>query len=190
MNVQRVERITDLMRHTGSQHCKSRKSLHFDRLLRGTVGLSDVAQDDRATDRLAFLAIRIVTHHRNDIKIQQAIIRIKNLQIPAYDITMRAREGLPVNSSNDLIQRTSEAGLGLDSKKSTCGSVEIKNPSFGVRDNDAFKNCVEDCFEESLLSGNFDKIVLHLARLDERKTFYEFIEKSAFHDGLTGIQQR
>ena len=164
------------------QHRERGEFLDLDSLLRVAVGLRDVSQDHRAADCLGFLSIGLVAQQRHDVEIQKAVVRIKNLEVTADDFCFRPAERLPVDTSHDLCQRLADAGIGFNAEKTTRRAVEIENASLGVCDDDAFENRVENGFQKTLLAGDFDEVILHLAGLHQRKAVDEFVEKSAFHE--------
>ena len=71
------------MRHSSRKKSERRKALAFDGLLRRAAILSDVAQDDRATNELL---MRVFANKRHDIEIQESVFRIKDLEIAADDV--------------------------------------------------------------------------------------------------------
>ena len=184
VDVERVEGIPDFMGNTGSQHGEGGEFFDFDRLLRVAMGLCDVTKDDRTTDRLGFVSIALVAQQGNHIKIQKAVIRIKDFEVAANNLGLRTAQGLPVDTSHHLGQGLPEACIGFNTEKTTRSPVEVKNAALGVGDNDTFKNRVENGLEKSLLAGDFNEVILHLARLNERKAVDEFVEESAFHGSL------
>ena len=110
-----------------ARRVKRRKALALDRLLRRAAILSDVAQDDRAPDE--FL-VRILAHQRHDIEIQEAILRIEDLEIAADDFA-RARSLPDVESADDLSERFAEAVFRIDSKESAGGAIQINDSTAG-----------------------------------------------------------
>jgi len=111
MNVQRVERISDFMRHACCQQGQRIQTFRFDSLLGCAPALSDIPQDNdvanllsTSSDRPAWRAealrspltrslldaspcrsyiyrLAVFNHQRKDIKIDEAILRIENFQV-------------------------------------------------------------------------------------------------------------
>ena len=90
-----------------------RKALAFDGLLRRAAILSDVAQDDRASNQ--FL-VRVFADQRHDIEIQESVFRIEDLEIAADNVTW-ARGLSDLESAHDLSQRFAEAVFRVDSER-------------------------------------------------------------------------
>src|SRR5260370_14327048 len=118
MNIERVERIPDLVRDAGSKQSERVEPLRFERLLRASPALGDVAQDDRVTDALPrdvhpllAMAVGVVLvrtyltldHQRHDVEINETIRWIKNLHVPAHR-AFTARKRFPIKPTNALIQ--------------------------------------------------------------------------------------
>ena len=164
-----------------SQHVESGETLHLNRLLGLSPGLGDIPQNDGPSHRLAVLRIFFVGHQRNDIEIQNPILRIKNLQVAAHRTTASAAQGAPIDPSHDLSKRLANAGVGLDPEKTTRCAIQVEDASLGIGDDDALEDGIEDGFQEPLLSRDFDEVVLHLAGLHQRKPLDQLVQKSPLH---------
>ena len=84
MDVERIEWISNLMSHPGSEHVERGEPLDLDSLFGFATRLGDVPQNDRQTDCFAALRIFFIGHQRHDVKIQNTIFRIEDLQVATH----------------------------------------------------------------------------------------------------------
>jgi len=71
--------------------------------------------------------------------------------------------------------------LGLARRYSTCCIVEVSDPGFRVRHDDAFLDGIEHGFQETFLLRQAQKIILHVFRTDAAEALDEFFKKARFH---------
>src|SRR6516164_751429 len=156
MNVERVERVSDFVRDTGSEQRQRVQALGLDRLLFAAPAFSDVTQNDRMSDlvtryvdlisvvpircRLAF------DDERHDVEINEPVGWIKNFHVAAdRDLTLRKRR--PIETAYAFIEAFAERIVGIDAKQMASRVVQIGDSPFRIGDDDSFLDRIENRFE-------------------------------------------
>src|SRR5438552_5870858 len=112
------------------------QSLALDRFLRCAPALGNIAHDDGIADLLAVAAVvdrGIFTsvkpglnHERDDVKINEAIARIKNFEVPR-DRTTTVGERIPIKSSHSFLEQFAYGILAIEAEKLAGGVIQISN---------------------------------------------------------------
>src|SRR5205809_1135558 len=130
MDVQRVERITDLVCNAGGEQRERIQSLRLNDLLCGAPTLGDIAQDHSVANLFTVAgdgdpircftkrypvstygvsgsshgpSLPVFDHQRHDIKIDETICRIKNFHV-ATDRPAALSKRLPIETADALIE--------------------------------------------------------------------------------------
>src|SRR5205823_13656109 len=108
----------------------------LDRFLHRAPALGNIAHDDGIADLLAIaelvghgISISVkprLNHQRNDVKINEAIARIKNLQV-SRDRTTTVGECIPIKPAHSFIKQFSCGILAIEAEKLAGGVIQISN---------------------------------------------------------------
>ena len=96
VDVERVERIADLMGHAGGEQGERVEALGLQRFLRLRAGAGEVAHQHHVAERFAGV---LAVVDRREIEIQEAVLRIEHLQIAA-DRAAGFAEALPIQPAD------------------------------------------------------------------------------------------
>src|SRR5215467_4825670 len=139
MNVQRVERVADLVGYACCQQCQRIQPFRLNGLLGCPPALGNIAQDHDVSDlgrrswshgpvaRILFDASQrrgdsasftMLDNERHDVKVDEAILRIKNFHVMAdWPATLRQR--FPIETSDSFVERFANSIRRLQSKQAT-----------------------------------------------------------------------
>src|SRR3984893_200982 len=121
------------MRYTRREQGQGVQPFALDCLLHAPPALGDVAQDNRMTHLYSRYVDLILgrppfDHERNDVKINEAVGWIKNLDIAA-DRPATLRERPPIQSADALIEPFSDGIAAIQTKHLAGGFVQISDAS-------------------------------------------------------------
>gem|GEM_PF-904936 len=104
MDVERIERVAEFMRHPGGQQREGGEPFGFQRLFRGAARLRDVAQDDGVADDDARFVLFLPDFalQRGNVEIEDAVFGIENLHVAADHLFRAARHLAPVQPPKPL----------------------------------------------------------------------------------------
>src|SRR5207244_7272981 len=158
--------VPNLLRFTRNRRCQPTAFANRDC---NSAGISDSGY------RLAML-----DHQRHDVKIDEAILRIKNFHVMAdWPATLRQR--FPIETLDTFVERFADGIRRLQSKQSASCVVQIRDPAVRIGNDDAFLDSIENRFQKTLLLGQAQKIILHLFRADAPEPLDKFFKKTGFH---------
>src|SRR6266566_6224075 len=119
-------------------------------------------------------------HQRDNVKIDKPILRIEDFHVVA-DRAAAASQRFPIKTANAFIEPLAGCFACLQPKYSTCCIVEVSDPGFRIRHDDAFLDGIEHGFQETFLLRQAQKIILHVFRTDAAEALDEFFKKARFH---------
>src|SRR5882724_3451361 len=128
-------------------------------------------------------------HQRDNVKIDEPILRIKDFHVVAHRAAA-ASQRFPIKTANAFIEPLADCFACLQPKYSTCCIVEVSDPGFRVRHDDAFLDGIEHGFQETLLLRQAQKIILHVFRTDAAEALDEFFKKARFHKLMLRLNPR
>src|SRR6266536_2074506 len=190
MDVQRIERITNLVCNAGGEQRKRIQSLRLNNLLRGAPALGNIAQDHGVADLFAVTrgrdpghfsakrspfsiagvsdssqgpSLTVFDHQGHDVKIDEAICRIKNFHV-ATDRLSALSERFPIETTDAVIEPFPDGVARAEPKQLAGRIIKVSNAASRIGHNDAFLNGVENGLEEAFLLRQTQKIILHLFR--------------------------
>ena len=118
MDVERVERIADLVGNARGEQGERIQSLRLNDLLRRAPALGDIAQDHGVANLFAVAgtvsisgvsdsshgaSLAVFDHQRHDVKIDEAICRIKNFHVPT-DWPAALSKRFPIETEDALVE--------------------------------------------------------------------------------------
>lgn len=112
---------------------------------------------------------------------------VKDFHVAASDFVAVTVEVVPIESMDELGDVLAGGGGGLESEEICGRAVEVKEFAVGIGDEDAFKEGIEDGFEETFFAGELGKVILDFVRLEELDFFEELFEEAAFHLWSSGF---
>src|SRR2546421_10103586 len=119
-------------------------------------------------------------HQRDTVKIDEPILRIEDFHV-VPDRAAAASQRFPIKTANTFIEPLADCFACLQPKYSTCCIVEISDPGFRVRHDDAFLDGIEHRFEKPFLLRQAEEVVLYIFRADAAEALDEFFKKARFH---------
>src|SRR6478752_1895915 len=128
-------------------------------------------------------------HQRDNVEIDEPILRIEDFHVVA-DRAAAPSQRFPIETSNAFIEPFADCFARLQPKYSACCVVEVCDPGFRVRHDDAFLNGIEHGFQEPLLLREAQKIILHIFRPDAAEALDEFFKKTRFHKLRSWLKAR
>src|SRR2546423_11347476 len=123
------------MSHARRQQGERIQPLALDRFLRRAPALGNIAHDDGIADLFAvagvvrgiFISVKPrLNHQRDDVKINEAIARIKNLEV-SRDRTTTVGERIPIKSAHSFVEQFAYGILAVEAEKLAGGGIQISN---------------------------------------------------------------
>src|ERR1700740_2538829 len=100
-----------------------------------------------------------------DVKIEESVLRIKDLDIPTNGGLVGPKRQ-PIKASKLFLQRPSKSRLGFNTEKLRGRCVDKLDFTLDIGHNDALLQGVENPFQKPFLAREPDEIVLHLFRVN------------------------
>src|SRR6266496_5001293 len=119
-------------------------------------------------------------HQRDNVKIDEPILGIEDFHVVA-DRAAASSQRFPIKTVNAFVEPLADCFACLQPKYSTGCIVEVSDPGFRIRYDDAFLDGIEHGFQETFLLRQAQKIVLHVFRPDAAETLDQFFKKARFH---------
>ena len=179
VDVQRVQRIADLMRDAGGQERQRLHPFAFDGLKGFFPRLGRIVQDQRHAGTARGLAIQ-----RRGIQPQKTRPRIKHFKFMADDLRAAGVVGAGNFQPVHLRQKLMDVLLlfaGLQTDEPRDRLVEIKHAALLVHHQHAILNGVEQGFEKTPLPGNPLDDRLQSFRVQPPDAAKHFVEKTGFN---------
>ncbi len=175
MNVERVERIAELVRDARGQQRHGIELLRLDRLARLVAPRGQVVENDgEAHER------RVLVLQRDEIEIEIARLRVKHLEV-AIDHAALGQDGGPVKFLQVLRNRRAH-GLGrVDAEQRGDGVVEVEDAAVRIDHDDAFLERIEDRLKKALFVVEPLQVSLQVARSYPVDPVKELIQERVFH---------
>ncbi len=178
VNIERVERIAQLVRHAGSQQGDGVELLRLDRLPRLVAPRGEVVEDDREAHQRGLLVLQ-----RHEIEVEIARLGVEDFEV-AVNQPPLGEDGRPVEFLQVMRDRRAERARRVDADEALNSVVEVENLAGRIDDDDAFLQRVEDRLEEALLVVEPLEIGLQVALADAVDAVEELVEERVFHDFL------
>ena len=131
--------------------------------------LTDAPQGRGYTARFAAL-----DHQRHNVKIDEPIRRIKNLDVPA-DRGAALGQRFPLQAAHPLIEAFADRIVRLKPEYFTSRVVEVGDAPFRIGDDNSFLDGIEHSLQKSFLLRETDQIILHFLRPDSAKVLDQFL---------------
>ena len=181
MDVQRVQRVADLVGDTGGEQRDRGKFFRFDGALGASARLRHVAQDDRhACHDGVFLV-----GNGHDVETEEPLLRIEHFQFVrvhlAPFVLVRRPDFLPIEVAQITRQRLADGAFGINAEELTRRGIQIGDAPFGIGHNHAFLNRVEERFQKALLAGELEDHALQALGINPLDPTDQFIEKGRLH---------
>ena len=178
MDVQRVERIADLMRNARGEQGERLHALAFDGFKRFLPRFGRVMQNQRHAGTALCLAIE-----RRGVEAEKAFARIKNFKLMPRDVraagAIRAGNLLPVH----LRQKLGDVQIFLarpQADELRDGLVEINHASIFIYDQHAIFDGVEERFEKTPFAREALDNSLQPFRIQPTDSAKDFVKKTGF----------
>ena len=178
MNVQRIERISDFMRHAGRQQCERLDALAFNGLEGFLPRLGGIVQNERDAGTAGGFAIE-----RRGVKTQKARTRVIHLKFVPGDVpaalAVKAREFFPVEfgqKTRDVLAFDSR----LQAQQARDRLVEVKDPALLIHDEHAIFNGVEQRLKKTAFPCQPLDHRLQTLGVQPSDAAKHFVEKTGF----------
>src|SRR6266446_6176036 len=124
------------MSHARREQGQRIQPLALDRFLRRAPAFGNITHDDGIADLLAvaavvgrgiFISVKPrLNHQRDDVKINEAIARIKNLEVPR-DRTTTVGECVPIKAAHSFLEQFAYGILAIEAEEFAGSVIQISN---------------------------------------------------------------
>ena len=182
VDVERVERVPDLVGDTGGEAGDGLEFARFDLLPLPGDGAGLVAQDDDVPDESL---ARIPVIEWGDVEVEKARLGISHHEIAVHDAA-RGGDFLPIKPREKVPDFTADRLFRIEAEKVAGGLVDVVDRSLRPGDDDPLAEDLEDFLKETLFLHDLQDEALDLLGLEAVEPVEETINHAGIHGGGHG----